>query len=343
MPTIKDVAKEAGVSIATVSYVLNNRLDMVGEKTRLHVLETAQRLGYRPNITAKNLQSNRTNLIGYAWHKNPIDQPNLMMNQFIYSLAEAAAKQGFHLLTFTHPDENPIQIYENLILSRQVDAFVLANTAYEDRRIRYLMERKFPFVAFGRSNPEWDFEWVDTDGRAGMRLATEYLLQLGHRNIAFLGWPKESLSGGERLAGYKEALQSADLNLNEAFIIHNDYINNSIEAAFTLWQTLPPSERPTALIAVSDDVGVAAMRVAEKFGYTVGETFSIIGFDDAPFVRYIQPTLTTMRQPLEAISDNIITRVKQIIEGDDTSQAYQLLVPELIIRESTSLFSHGSD
>src|SRR5687768_4073846 len=132
MPTIKDVAKAAGVSIATVSYVLNDRKDMVSDKTRLHVLEIAKRLGYRPNIIARNLQSSRTKLVGYAWHINPLDQPTSVMDQFIYTLAQTVEEMGYHLLTFTNKREDPVAVYDDLIRSGRVDGFVVADTVTDD-------------------------------------------------------------------------------------------------------------------------------------------------------------------------------------------------------------------
>jgi len=336
VPTIKDVAKKAGVSIATVSYVLNNRNDMVGEQTRQHVLEIARDLGYKANIVARNLQSSRTNLIAYAWHTNPSDLPNLVMDQFIYHLAQAAESANYHLLTFTHPNDDPISVYAELIQSGRVDGFVIADTKHDDPRIKYLIDNEFPFVSFGRANPAWDFHWIDTDGEAGMRMATEYLIEIGHRRIAFLGWPPDSLTGNYRLAGYTTAMHDAGLNLREDYIVHNDYAHNSIERAFANWVSFPSADQPTAIIAVSDFVAVAAMRVAEQYGFRVGETISIVGFDDAPFVSYLEPGLTTVRQPLAMISEHLVTQLNDLIQDIRPQSSNFLVQPELVIRGSTA-------
>jgi DNA-binding LacI/PurR family transcriptional regulator len=337
MPTIKDVAKEAGVSIATVSYVLNNRNDMVSEKTRVHVMETARQLGYRANIIAKNLQSSRTNLLGYAWHTNPIDQPNLVMAQFIYHLAQAAEAQQYHLLTFTHPNDEPSAVYDELIRSGRVDGFLLAETVTDDPRVRYLMQKDFPFVSFGRANPKWDtdYHWIDTDGKAGMYDGTCYLIDEGHERIAFLGWPQDSLSGNYRLSGYQAAMTDACLPMPDDYIIYNDYAKNSIENAFTHWATLPTKQHPTAIIAVADYVAVAAMRIAEQFGFEIGKTLSIVGFDDAPFVRYLQPGLTTLQQPLPEIAKTMVEMIDLLIAGEVPEQSQRLFAPRLVIRGSS--------
>jgi DNA-binding LacI/PurR family transcriptional regulator len=336
MPTIKDVAKQAGVSIATVSYVLNNRHDMVGERTREQVLQVARDLGYKANITARNLQSSRTGLIGYAWHRNPSDQPHFVMNEFIYHLAQAAEAQNYHLLTFTHSNADSIAVYDELIQSGRVDGFIIADTIYDDPRIRYLMKRRFPFVSFGRANPSWDFHWVDTDGEAGMRIATDYLLSIGHRRIAFLGWPKESLSGNHRLDGYKSALEAVGISIRDDYIIHNDYAHNSIERAFEYWLSQPLADRPTAIIAISDYVAVAAIRVAEQYGLQVGQNLSIVGFDDAPFVSYFQPGLTTLGQPFEMITTHLVKQLDSLIRGENPLPKTLLVIPELIVRASSA-------
>jgi LacI family transcriptional regulator len=166
MPTIKDVAREAGVSIATVSYVLNNKSAFFSEGTRQQVLEAVERIGYSPNVTARNLKASETRLIGYAWHEVPYGQVNSVLDHFTYALAQAAEAAGYHVLTFTHPLHDPIPVYEDLIKTQRVDGFVLAGTIAGDERIRYLMEQGFPFVSFGRSNPGWTFPWVDTEGSA---------------------------------------------------------------------------------------------------------------------------------------------------------------------------------
>ena len=116
MPTIKDVAKRAGVSIATVSYALNDKLDMVSEETRRQVLSTAREMGYRPNVTARNLQAKSTGLIGYAWHIAPEElESSPMMAQFMFHLAQAVEAAGYHMLTFTHPADEPVEVYDDLI------------------------------------------------------------------------------------------------------------------------------------------------------------------------------------------------------------------------------------
>ena len=336
MPTIKDVAKRAGVSIATVSYVLNGKLDMVSEGTRQQVLSTAREMGYHPNVTARSLQAQSTGLIGYAWHIAPEElESSPMMAQFMFHLAQAVEAAGYHMLTFTHPPDEPVEVYDNLIRSGRIDGFVLAETRQSDPRVAFLLECDIPFVCFGRTGNDWRFPWVDTDGRAGMRRAVEYLTELGHRRIAFLGWPPDSLSGNDRLSGYLDGMQSAGFPIEDALLIRSDYPAGEIDRILRSWQELTPASRPTAVIVVADYIAIAVLRAAEQLGFRIGETLSVVGFDGVPIGQIIRPALTTLRQPMQTISQALLDLLQAGLDGSAGVPASRLIKPELVIREST--------
>lgn len=334
MPTIKDVAKEAGVSIATVSYVLNNKRTFFSEGTRQQVLEAVERIGYTPNVTARNLKASQTRLIGYAWHEVPFGQVNSVLDHFTYWLAQAAEAAGYHILTFTHPLYDAVPVYEDLIKSQRVDGFVLAGTIANDERIRYLMEADFPFVSFGRSNPDWDFPWVDTDGQRGVYEAVNYLIDLGHRRIAIAAWPEESISGSFRLAGYIEALQEAAMPLRPDFILRGIHSEQFGREALAYWHQLPEEERPTAVITISDLIAIGVMNEARQRGLVIGDTLSVIGFDDAPMGQYLTPALTTVRQPIGEIGQALVTMLEIILGKRTPVERAILTAPRLIVRES---------
>jgi DNA-binding LacI/PurR family transcriptional regulator len=338
MPTIKDVAREAGVSIATVSYVLNNKLDAVSEETRQLVWEAVHRIGYTPNVTARNLRSSQSRLIGYAWHETPHEQVNPVLDQFMYSLAHFAENAGYHILTFTFAQNDPIPVYDELIRSGRVDAFVISGTVMHDKRIEYLMKGTTPFVSFGRSNPEWQFDWVDTDGTAGTRRAMDYLFTLGHRRIAFAGWDDASLAGKHRLQGYLDAMQAIHTPVHEGYVFHGTQSEQTGIDALTRFNSLPADIRPTAVMCVSDLVAIGVKNEAERLGMEIGRDISIIGFDDAPMLQYLRPPMTTLRQPLRDIARTLIEMLESKL-GDTASARKRvprtrLLAPELIVRES---------
>lgn len=335
MPNIKDVAKAAGVSIATVSYVLNNKSAFYSEKTRQLVLEAVERVGYTPNVTARNLKANQTRLIGYACHHLPPGQFNSVLDQFVYFLTQEAEAAGYHILMFTFPLDNPPSAYDDLIRTGQVDAFVVASTNLNDSRIRFLLDQQFPFVSFGRANSEWDFPYVDTDGERGICEAVKYLYSLGHERIAMIGWPEESISGSFRVAGYLRAHHELGLPLRSEYLLRAEHSEQAGRAALAEWLSLPRSKWPTAVVAIDDLVAIGVMNEASERGLPVGEGFAVVGYDDMPLGQYLRPSLTTMRQPIAAICRNLILMLEDILNQRPLENPCRLLPPELVVRASS--------
>lgn len=334
MPTIKDVAREAGVSIATVSYVLNAKTEAISEYTQRRVWSAVQKTGYRPNVTARNLRSSESRLIGYAWHEIPVEQVNTVLDRFTYALARSAEAAGYHVLTFTYPPGDPIPVYQELIRTGRVDAFVVGSTVRDDPRVRFLLDEAFPFVSFGRANAAWDSPWVDTDGEAGIREAVDYLVGLGHRKIAMIAWPEESLSGGFRVAGYLDGLRRAGIEPHPAYLVRGEHSEQGgREGLSALWK-LPPSERPTAIVVISDLMAIGLMNEAEERGLVIGKDLSVVGFDDAPMTQYLRPALTTLHQPIEAIGEALIVMLESVLKGEPPPVRQRLLPPRLVIRSS---------
>lgn len=335
MPTIKDVAREAGVSTATVSYVLNQKKSyLISPSTRELVLEAVKKVGYAPNAAARNLKVSQSHLIGYAWHKAPSTGMNSVLDSFTYYLAQSAEAAGYHLLTFTHTAEDPLPVYEEMIQSGRVDAFVLSDTHSDDKRIPYLLERGFPFVSFGRSNPDWDFPWVDTDGQQGTEQVVKYLLELGHRRIAMAAWPEDSISGTARADGYINTMREAGLSIPPTYIQRGEHSEEAGQRAFNCWMQLPADERPTAVVCVTDLVASGVMSAAEANGLVVGRDLSVAGFDDAPLAQYIRPHLTTLQQAIPEVTQAMLKMLETVLSKDETAPRHNLIAPRLILRDS---------
>ena len=333
--TIHDVAREAGVSIATVSYVLNNRR-RVGEEARQRVLQAVQSLGYRPNITARNLQAGETRLLGYSWRPTPPDQFNPILDRFLHAVAEAAAIHGYRVLTFPTPSlEAELATYEEMILIGQVDGFVLSNTNRNDVRVRNLLDTGFPFVSFGRANPEWDFPWVDVDGAKGVRQATVHLIQQGHRRIACLAWPEDSLTGHYRLQGYLAAMDQAGLCVEAGWIVIAENTHADAYAKTLGLLALPPPQRPTAIVAMSDLMAMGVINAGWDAGLEVGRDLAVVGFDDAPIARFLRPSLTSISQPLDQVGEHLVNMLMTLIKGRRLARRQILLAPHLVVRDST--------
>ncbi len=334
--TIRDVAQRAGVSTATVSYVLNESRP-VGEETRRRVQEAVEELGYRPSIIARGLQAGQSRIIGYSWRPAPANQFNPILEKFIHSVAEATARYGYHVLTFPYPEPyDELEVYREMAESGRVDGFVLPNTRFDDQRIRYLLDEGFPFVAFGRSNPDWEFPWVDVDGAGGVRTAVDHLVGLGHRRIALVGWLARDPVGKERMAGYQTAMALAGIAVDRAWIkrVENDYFS-AYGAAQSLL-SLPAERVPTAVVAFSDLIAIGVMNAATDAGWRVGRELAVVGFDDAPAACYLRPPLTSLRQPVREVGECVVKMLIDLLGGKELAPAHILLEPKLVVRESTS-------
>lgn len=338
MATIKDVAREAGVSIATVSYVMNDT-GSVKPETRRRVLQAARRLNYRPSVTARSLQAGHTHLIGYSWRPLPAEQQSPILNRFIHALGRFAYEVGYHLLAFPVPSvDREIEVYEDLVEGGRVDGLVLSATNVDDQRVEYLQQRDLPFVAFGRSGGTWDYPWVDVDGEAGVALAIHHLVELGHRRIGFLAWPEGSLSGRYRYRGYARGLEEAGIAYDPDLVVRVDHAEREGRRGLRTLLELPDEKRPTAVVCVSDLIAIGVMNEALDRGMRVGREFGVVGFDDIPLARHLRPPLTTVHQPVDDIGHLLIEQLLTLIDGGSLGAAerHRLLTPELRIRASTT-------
>lgn len=335
--TIRDVARRAGVSTATVSYVLNDSRP-VGMETRRRVLQAVNELGYRPSVIARGLQAGESRIIGYSWRPAPADQFNPILEKFIHSVAEATARHGYHVLTFPYPEPyDDVEVYREMVESGRVDGFILPNTYFDDRRIRYLQEVGFPFVAFGRSNADWDFPWVDVDGTDGVMQALAHLLELGHRRIACVAWRETDVVGQYRLAGYQSGMAEADLPVDPDWVVRTENDYSQAYHAAQAWLGMPPERRPTAVVALSDLLAIGVVNAAIDAGMVVGRDLAVVGFDDSPVTGYLRPPLTSLRQPIPQISERIVRMLVDLVQGKMPTPAQVLLKPRLIVRDSTAL------
>jgi DNA-binding LacI/PurR family transcriptional regulator len=335
MATIKDVAKAAGVSTATVSYVLNNTAP-ISEETRQRVMDAVSRLGYRPNITARNLRASESRIIGYAWHaSDDHQQHNYILSSFIHHMATTAERHQYHLMTFTHKINNTLGVYADLIETGRVDGFVVSDTNRNDERIRYLMDMQFPFVAFGRANPEWEFPFVDIDGIDGMRQVAAHLLDRGHTRIAFIGWPEGSVAGDFRFEGFRAPLAAAGCFDPTLIQRGNDGVEIGRRLAVPLLE-LPASRRPTAIAAVSDMLAIGATQAITAAGLQVGRDIAITGFDNVPLAEHLSPSLTSVRQPIDRVAQTLVQILLDILQGAPGGETHVLIKPELVIRDSSS-------
>lgn len=333
--TLKDVAARAGVSYQTVSKVLNGEMQVAPE-TMERIQAAVQELGYRPNRIARNMRAGRSFMIGYSWTQTEPGQVNHILDQFLSGMVREAGVVGYYVLPFPfHEGKAQIETYRDLIRSGNVDGFVLSSVNYNDPRIQFLLKQKFPFVAFGRSNPDWDFAWVDIDGAAGTRQAVEYLIGRGHRRIAILAWPENSRVGNDRLQGYLEAMQAAHIAPEPGYVLRGEGTFEVGRAMTLHLLDLPAERRPTAIMALNDTMAIGAMAAARERGVTIGTDLAIIGFDDAPMAQYLFPPLSSVRQPIAEAGRKCVELLVALVEGREPEPRHVLLQPSLIIRASS--------
>lgn len=338
--TLKQVASLAGVSYQTVSKVLNGKAQVSAE-TESRILEAANSLGYKPDQIARSLRLQRSRLIGYSWSPVPPHQYNPILDQFVQSMLNAVEGTGYNLLCFRHkPGTQPVDAYQELIETHRVDAFVISDVEFNDPRVTLLQENNFPFVAFGRSNKELDFPYVDVDGCEGVKTVVRHLIDRGHERIGVLTWPEGSRVGEDRMEGYFNALHDAGITPRREWIVRGDGVLEFGYSSMMQWLNWGEDERPTAVVAFNDFMAIGVMQAIQERGLHVGQDIAVTGFDDTHLVQYLSPPLTSVRQPIWEIGQKIMNMIVDLLEGRPLLYRYVLLVPQLVVRESSAhLFS----
>ncbi|WDE10155.1 LacI family DNA-binding transcriptional regulator [Thalassomonas haliotis] len=332
--TINDVAKHAGVSIKTVSRVMNNE-PSVRQSTREKVQATVAELNYQPNLAARNLAGTKSYSIAYVY-----DNPNAyyvidMQN----GILSACRKQGFELLI--HPcdakKENITEEVIAMVKQSRVAGLVLTPPFSEMpefvERISEL-DVKLVRIMSGDLAPDELSPCIMVNDHAAAMSITEHLIELGHKDIAFIAGDAGHKSTVERLNGYKKALTDHQMTINEALIIHGEYsFESGVEGAKALMQG---QVKPTAIFSCNDEIAAGALFSARLMGLDIPGQLSIAGFENSPFSRQTWPRLTTAHQPNEQIAENaanlLIAQTRNQGEANPVGQ----YTPQLLIRDSTS-------
>ncbi len=330
--TLKDIAERVGYSITTVSRALAG-YDDVAESTRQLILKTAEEMGYRPNATARRLRTQRTDTIGFVIPTHGPRFSDPFFSELLAGIGNEAARWELDLLVSTRaPGTEEIKAYERMVTERRVDGLLVVRTRRQDPRIAYLLEQNFPFVAFGRSDLEADFPYLDVDGRRGMRELTEHLIALGHRRIGYISAPLDLMFASHRLEGYKDALREHAIPLDERLVLIGQLTEQSgYEVGKAL---LGRADPPTAVIACNDLMALGVISAAQSLGLRVGWDVAVAGFDDIPLAAHAQPPLTTVRQPIYEIGRRICRMLIRLLREGSLEEPHVILQPQLIVRES---------
>jgi LacI family transcriptional regulator len=329
MPTIRDVARLAGVSTATVSATINQSA-RVSEALQARVLDAVRQLGYAPDGIARSLKKGRTQLIGLVI----ADITNPFFAELVHVIGNAAQRAGYAvLLCDTDQDPEKERLYLQLMRTHRADGVILTPTGGGGDYAAALGGLGLPLILLDRSVPGVTADAVLLDNRQGARLATRHLLELGHRRIAAITGPAHLSAGAERLQGFVEAFAELGLAPDPALIREADFREQGgLEACLSV---MGRPDRPSALFVANNHMLIGVMRGLTQLGLACPADVSVASIDDFPWANAFTPRLTTVRQPVREMGE---TALRLLLErlGGTAPDAPRLirLEPALVVRES---------
>lgn len=330
--TIKDVAKEAGVSTATVSLVLSGKDSKISSKTRQQILDAVSKLNYRPNYIAASMVTKTTRTIGFILP----DIGNIYFSDLAKRIAQACYSYGYNVLYgCTHDMAQRDTEYLNIFLDRNVDAIIIIPSKSIDEHLqeiqKILIRTDTPLVVLDRKLDIDAGTTIVVDQRLGAYLATQHLISLGHRSIGCVTGPKNVYSSIERLNGYQAALMGADLPIQEDLIFEGDFQTESgMEALPYLL-----GKGVTAIFAFNDMMALGVYKQASHYNISIPDNLSVVGYDDIFISDFITPPLTSIEQPVKKLAEETVAQVMNAIQGKSKRNEAIVFEPLLKVRGST--------
>ncbi len=330
MPTMKDVAQAAAVSVTTVSHVINETR-YVSEDLRARVLQAMEELDYHPNILARSLRQGITHTIGLIVPDNS--------NPFFAEVARVAEMVGFehdYSVILCNSDKNVEResAYLNVLIAKQVDGVIFIAAGSEQQHLRELAAQGIPVVVADRDVPQELADVVLVNHEQGGYDATRYLISLGHRRIACIGGPSPLTPSSDRVRGYRRALTEGGIPVEEQLIVRctESYLGGESAMA----QLLSLEELPTAVFTYNDVTAIGALRAICNAGLRVPTDLSIVGFDDIPLASAVVPALTTVAQPITDLATVATELLIARMQNNEQQVPGQRVVLEtnLVVRES---------
>lgn len=329
--TIKDIARKANVSYATVSRALNNK-EGVNEETRQRIIRIAQEMGYKPNAIARGLVKRHTNTIGLVIP----DITNPFFPEVARGVEDAANEQGYSiLLCNTNWEQEREETYINLLMEKRVDGIIIAPISKDTNYIEDLLGDHFPLVYVSRVPEGTQNSFVVIDNTRGGFLATKHLIEQGYKKIGYIGGTKGSASSQDRFKGYQLAFEKYGIEYEPRFIVSGDFKR---ETGYNIMKKLLEGpEYPDAVFAENDLLALGAMQAIREKGLKIPQDIAVVGFDDIPFASFPEVQLTTICQPkyeMGRIAAQILMDKLTQKKGKNTDRKV-ILEPELIVRKSS--------
>lgn len=328
MATIKDVARDAGVSVATVSRVINNS-PKASKQSVAAVTVAMKKLGYRPNANARALVNQSTNTVGVLVS----DVADPFFGAMVKAVDNVAHEHGKHILVCNgyHDEEQERKAIELLINSRCESLVIHAKSISDEELIAYADEVP-ALVIINRSIPGLETRCIALDNYRGAYMATEHLIKLGHKNIACLASSHEIEDSTQRVEGYQAALDAHNINLPASFIEYGEPNNDGGETSMT--NLLAKSLKMTAIVSYNDYMAAGAISVLQENSRQLPDEISIIGFDDGLIARYLQPRLTTVRYPIALMAEKAARLSIALARGEKDPSEVLMFSPTLVKRDS---------
>jgi LacI family transcriptional regulator, galactose operon repressor len=328
---MRDVAREAGVSTATVSRVVN-RSDDVAQETRQRVFRIIRELGYSTNRSARALSGGRTGLVGVTLPKIQSSYFAVLSDAIVDALYEQDLRAV--LCPTRHERDRELGLLERL-MHGTTEGAILILPSESSAELRALRERDYPFVVLDPKSPlEQGIPSVSAGNAGGAATATEHLLALGHRRVGAITGPLGWCATDERLAGYRAALSAAGVRPDPSLVAEADFEVAGGRAAADRLLALP--DPPTGVLAFNDNLAVGASQAARERGLSLPRDLSVVGFDDADHAALVTPALTTMRQPLGEMARMAVGLLVRRLSGQPVEGLRIELATRLVLRESTA-------
>lgn len=328
--TIKDVANEAGLSVATVSRVLNNSAK-VSEAAVKRVNEAVEKLGYSPNFLGRNLRKRETNVILVIM---PTSEHSFYM-KIVSGIQKYAQTMGYDVICASSNSTSEIEIRQmSMLFNRTVDGVILLGTQYDAHTLNTLVKNyDIALCCEGVSGAE--VLTVVVDDEQGGYDAVKSLVRLGHRKIAFIGANESAVSSKRRRDGYIRALNESGIEIDERYIYNGSFEYENGAAALKQLMSLP--DPPTAFFCVSDLLAISAIHGAAELGLKAGEDISIIGFDNISMCEMMIPRVSTVEQPCEQLGEMVVKKlIANITAPAGSKDNRRYTVPHrVVLREST--------
>ena len=326
--SISDVARESGVSIFTVSAVINNKAH-VSAARRQKVEEAIRKLNYRPNLIARSLIKQKTQTIGMI----VTDIANPFFPMVVRGAEDAAQRHGYNLLLCNSDDILEKEEKElELLLSKRVDGILLTKAAGElQPSLRQMIKDvRIPFVLVMRTYPELTKDAVVTDDYQGAYEAVRHLARSGRRRIGLVSGPMKVSNAKERWLGFRDGLEAENLSYDPELVVEGDY---RIESGFRAGHAML-SYRPDGIYVANHLMTIGLLKASEEMGLKCPEDFGLVSFDDYPWLSVFRPRLTTVELPKHQLGSEAAELLIRRIEGDTSAPVLRKLQPELRIRES---------